>query len=487
MANGFLSKFAPFPRPFWTINTVELFERGAYYGMLAVLSTFLLADLGAPAALRGVLLAVQFPLLYFLPVVSGALADKFGFKKLLFATFATLIAGYAVLALSTTLWLAFVGILLYSVGAGLFKPMPAAVVTETSSEENRNFGFAIYYWMINLGAFLAPIGMQQVFGGELRQYFLVSAALSALNFAIVLVAWRDLKPAQPTIKVGESLARIGEIRKHPAFMALLIIYSGFWFMYAITTSFLQNYATDYGILTIAQVALLVPANALAILIVGPILSKLTGKVPALPLMIVGIVVFCAGFMLIGFVPTLLALFAGVFIFSVGEFLTHPSYLSYVSKISPQDKVALFFGFGFLPIGVGQMLGTLSGGFLYGAFAESTGRPQLFWVSIIAVGLLTVAALLVYNLVLSRRAAPQPAVEKRRRPAIAPFAAALALLLIPALVVTAAVQPAANRITPAGGGGLGDAGDLVALALDPVTGDAREGEETTQVVALPANA
>lgn len=488
MANGFLSKLAPFPRPFWTINTVELFERGAYYGMLAVLSSFLLADLGAPAWLRGVLLAVQFPLLYFLPVFSGALAEKLGFKKLLIATFTTLIVGYVVLALSPNLWVAFLGIVLYSIGAGLFKPMPAAVVTETSSEQDRNFGFAIYYWMINLGAFLAPLGMQAVFGGSLRQYFLVSAALSVLNLVITLFVWRDIKAPQPAVKVGESLRRIGEIRHHPAFMVLLIIYSGFWFMYAITTSFLQNYATQFGIMDVSTVALLTPANALAILVVGPILSKLTGKLPALPLMIAGITIFCAGFALIGFVPTLLALFVGVFIYSVGEFLTHPSYLSYVSKIAPADKVALFFGFGFLPIGVGQMLGTLTGGFLYGAFAERAGRPQMFWVCIIAVGLLTVAALLVYNLMLSRAAAPPPeTVEKRRRPVGATLAAALAILLIPALVVAAAVAPASSPVTTAAAGGPLGADSLVDLALSPVEDTAKEGETFSTKVALPANA
>lgn len=488
--SGPLAAFSPFTKPFWVINTVELFERGAYYGMLAVLSTFLLADLGAPAWLRGVLLAVQFPLLYFLPVVSGALADKFGFKKLLFATFAALIGGYAVLALAPDLWTAFAGILLYSLGAGLFKPMPAAVVAETTSEKDRNFGFAIYYWMINLGAFLAPLGMQQVFGGSLRQYFLVSAVLSAVNLAIILFVWRDLKPAQPSIRVGESLRKIGELRHHPAFVVLLVIYSGFWFMYAITTSFMQNYATQFGIMDVSQVALLVPANALAILIVGPILSKATSRFSALPLMILGITIFCAGFLLIGFVPTLIALMAGVFVYSIGEFLTHPSYLSYVSKISPKDKVPLFFGFGFLPIGVGQMLGTLSGGFLYGAFAEQMGAPQLFWVAIVAVGLVTVAALLIYNMVLSRRVEETDVVPAPARPrrAFGPAAtlAVLALLAIPALAVAGMAYESPAEATGEDVEPL-DTATLLTLALAPIEGETAEGEIAEQALTLPANA
>ena len=129
---GPLAKFAPFPKPFWVINGVELFERGAYYGMLAVLAVFLAGELQFPAYLTGVLLAIQFPLLYFLPVVSGAIADKYGFKKLLVASFIGLIGGYVVLGLANNFWIGLAGIVLYGIGAGLFKPMPAAMPTSAA-------------------------------------------------------------------------------------------------------------------------------------------------------------------------------------------------------------------------------------------------------------------------------------------------------------------------------------------------------------------
>ena len=490
---GPLAAFAPFPKPFWVINGVELFERGAYYGMLSVLSVFLANDLGFPAALTGLLLAIQFPLLYFLPVFSGALADKLGFKRLLIASFAFLIAGYLVLSVATTFLIGLLGVFLYGVGAGLFKPMPAATVSDTTSEKDRNFGFAIYYWMINLGAFLAPLGMAAVFGGTYRQYFVVSAALSVVNLLICLTIWKDIRVRKPEIRATESLKKISEIFQHQKFMILLVIYCGFWFMYAITTSFLQIYAVDYGILTGATVALLVPANALAILIVGPVLSKLTGKFPSLPLMIVGITIFCAGFLVIGFVPVLWAVLAGVFIYSIGEFLTHPSYLSYVTKIAPPEKVPVFLGYGFIPIGIGQLLGTLSGGFLYGAFAEgATARPQMFWVAIVSIGMLTVAALLIYNFFLTPRAvrdvAPGPA-EPRRRGfgAVGTFGLAiLALLAVPALLAAATIAPAGSTLEPSSDQEL-DTASLTTVELAPIEGDVQEGASATETVTLPEGA
>ncbi|HET6403901.1 MAG TPA: MFS transporter, partial [Candidatus Thermoplasmatota archaeon] len=494
---GVLAAFAPFPKPFWVINGVELFERGAYYGMLAVLSVFLVQDLGLPPALTGLLLAIQFPLLYFLPVFAGALADKLGFKKLLIATFAFLIAGYLVLSVATTFWIGLLGVALYGIGAGLFKPMPAATVSDTTSESDRNFGFAIYYWMINLGAFLAPLAMQQLFGGSYRQYFVVSAALSVLNLVICLTMWKDVRQPKPEVKVGQSMRGIAEIFQHKTFLVLLAIYCGFWFMYAITTSFLQTYAVEYGIMDRATVALIVPANALAILIVGPILSKLTGKLPSLPLMIAGITVFCAGFLLIGFVPTLIALLAGIFIYSIGEFLTHPSYLSYVTKISPPEKVPVFLGYGFIPIGIGQLLGTLSGGVLYGAFARGTNaNPQMFWVAIVSVGMLTVAALLVYNYFLQPRPrdtiAPGPGEPKRRRGVggmVGTFGLAIAaILMVPALLTAATLAPDGAPLQAAGtdNDALSTA-DLRTVQLPAIEGEAGEGQTVVETVTLPETA
>lgn len=486
---GVMAKLAPFPKPFWVINGVELLERGAYYGMLSVLSVFLAQDLGFSPGLLGILLAIQFPLLYFLPVVSGAVAEKFGFQKMLVATFVFLIAGYGVMAIAFDVWTGLLGIVLFGIGAGLFKPMPAATVSDTTTEQDRNFGFAIYYWAINLGAFLAPLAMAQYFGGSFRAYFWVAAAISVANLVISLVIWRDVREAKREVRVGESVKGMRQILKHPAFMVLILIYSGFWFMYAITTSFLQIYAVESNILPDSQVALLVPANALAILIVGPILGKLTGKMPALPLMIAGITIFCAGFLLIGFVPTLIALLAGVFIYSIGEFLTHPSYLSYVTKISPPDKVPMFLGYGFISVGIGQFAGTFAGGLLYGGLATGLGRPQLFWIAIVSVGLATVAALLIYNAVLSRRVAdreaPPAAPTRARRPWVGAAAlAVLALLAIPALAaVGMSVEPSEST----GEVGVLNSEDLLTVALPLVEDATDEGQLTAVPVVLAANA
>ena len=99
------SKPAAFPATFWTANTIELFERGAYYAMASFVVIYLTENLGMSPTfatfLNGSLL---WGLIYFLPIVSGTLADKYGFKRSLVAAFIMLSLGYLVMGNVQRFW-----------------------------------------------------------------------------------------------------------------------------------------------------------------------------------------------------------------------------------------------------------------------------------------------------------------------------------------------------------------------------------------------
>ncbi|MCK7473229.1 MAG: hypothetical protein MZV49_06260 [Rhodopseudomonas palustris] len=94
-----------FPATFWTANTIELFERAAYYAMASFVVIYLKETLGMSPAfatfLNGSLL---WGLIYFLPIVSGTLADKYGFKRSLVVAFVLLSLGYLVMGNVQSFW-----------------------------------------------------------------------------------------------------------------------------------------------------------------------------------------------------------------------------------------------------------------------------------------------------------------------------------------------------------------------------------------------
>ena len=154
------SKPAGFPATFWTANTIELFERGAYYAMASFVVIYLTENLGMSPTfatfLNGSLL---WGLIYFLPIVSGTLADKYGFKRSLVAAFVMLSLGYLVMGNVQSFWPAgsnftipvLLGIVLIGLGGSIVKPCIAGTVQKTSGLR-ATLGFGIFYMVINIGS-----------------------------------------------------------------------------------------------------------------------------------------------------------------------------------------------------------------------------------------------------------------------------------------------------------------------------------------------
>jgi len=144
-------KSTGFPRSFWTANLTELFERGAYYAMASFVVLYL-GQLGLgdywPSNLNGILWA----LVFFLPILSGTIADQIGFKKSMLIAFVLLAAGYFVMG--TPVWFGnntlsptigsemtagsgilipiILAILLIGVGGSIIKPCIAGTVQKTA-------------------------------------------------------------------------------------------------------------------------------------------------------------------------------------------------------------------------------------------------------------------------------------------------------------------------------------------------------------------
>jgi hypothetical protein len=133
-----------------------------------------------------------------------------------------------------------------------------------------------------------------------------------------------------------------------------------------------------------------------IIIVGPFLGKLVEKYKSLNVMMVGMFIYCAG-VLITFMSNSEVLFVtGIAVFSIGEFVTHPGFISYVSKIAPKDKVEIYMGAIFLSTGIGITTGPAIMGIWYDNFVVQWNQPKLFGAAIAAVGFLTIALLIIYN-------------------------------------------------------------------------------------------
>ena len=153
------------PRGLYALALANTGERFGYYTMLAVFALFLGANFGLTETVSGEIYGDFLMLVYFLPVVGGWLADKFGFGRMVTIGILIMFAGYLLLSVplggeTLALVVMLIALVLISLGTGLFKGnlqvMVGNLYDDPKYADKRDAGFSIFYMAINIGAMFAP-------------------------------------------------------------------------------------------------------------------------------------------------------------------------------------------------------------------------------------------------------------------------------------------------------------------------------------------
>lgn len=199
------NKRSKFPGLFWVVIMFEFFERGSYYGMMSVLSIYFTDVLMFEKEAVGIIKSTIQPLLYFLPIISGALADRFGYRRTLMVAFSFLGLGYFFTAQVTDYGLIFLALVIMGIGAGTFKPVISGSIARLTDESNSTEAFGIFYWTINLGAFLFPLLLVPFLRDNIGwQWVFYASALGTGSMLIPTIFAFKEPPLPDTAKKKES-------------------------------------------------------------------------------------------------------------------------------------------------------------------------------------------------------------------------------------------------------------------------------------------
>ena len=176
--------------------------------------------------------SVTRPLLYFLPILSGAIAERFGYRKMLMFSFAVMSTGYLLTGLAHSYMLVFASLLLMTLGAGSFKPIISGTIARTTDENNSTLGFGIYYWSINLGAFIFPLILIPWLKSMSWQYIFIMAAIgTGWLFFLNLFVYKEPDKPSSNKTIFKVFADMFLVLKDFRFIIMIVIYSGFWILF----------------------------------------------------------------------------------------------------------------------------------------------------------------------------------------------------------------------------------------------------------------
>ena len=193
---GFFEQLKSYPRAFWVANTMEIFERLSWYGWFTVMALYVTAPpetggLGFSTETRGNLQGIVPFFLYLLPVLTGALADRYGYKKMFIIAYTVMIVSYYSLGQFTSLPAFFMAFMFVAVGAAIFKPVVVGTIARVTNESNSALAFGIFYMMVNIGGFLGPIVAGIVRGWSWDYVFIACSTWAFINLMIVIFFYKD--------------------------------------------------------------------------------------------------------------------------------------------------------------------------------------------------------------------------------------------------------------------------------------------------------
>ncbi len=396
---NFIDKF---PKTFWVANIIELFERWAWYGFFMLFANYLTAStelgaLGFSQAQKGMIMGFGTGILYFLPLITGALADRYGYKRMLFIAFITYTAAFIAFPMVSSFTGVFLIYLFLALGAALFKPIISATVAKTTTKETASIGFGVFYMMVNLGAFIGPLVTLVLQKKEYDYVFYASAIIIALNF-FLLFFYKEPEREKSTLSVWESLAKVFKniyiALSDIKLVVFLLLVAGFWTMYNqlfftlpvfitqwVDTSsmydffaslggfgkfFTDNYASAPGVM---DSEFIVNTDAMFIILFQIIISTIVMKRKTISTMTTGFIICSIGMALTLFTQNVAFTIAAIFIFAVGEMASSPKITEYIGSIAPKDKVALYMGCSFIPVFLGNIFAGFISGNVYGAMSD----------------------------------------------------------------------------------------------------------------------
>jgi len=403
------SGFAP---AFWVANTTELFERLAYYATAAVLAIYLNEQLHFSSELTGWLMGTFGLVVWFLPILGGTLADRFGFRRALMFAYLVMTLGYYLLgslsapwmqplrqALSDK-WLVLAILLVPALGPGMVKPCVAGTTARASSESVRSLGYSIYYTIVNIGGAIGPFLaflVRKQLGLGIEAVFRMAALSVFLMFWVILIFYREPAKAgeEKVASVWEALVNMVAILRNGRFVVFLLISSGFyivfWQEFISAPLFVRKYVNSQ-----ANVDLLLTVDPIVVISLQIVIAYWTRNMPAIRAIALGFLVSGLSWILLALHPTIPMVVAAFAVLALGEVIQASRYYEYISRLAPPGQQGVYMGYAFLPVAIGYFIAGGLGGYLLHEFGDVFQRPQAMWTVVTAIGIVTAGLMRLYG-------------------------------------------------------------------------------------------
>lgn len=443
-----------FSKAFWVANTVELFERAAYYGVFIVITLYLSRILGFNDIQAATIAGTFSAFLYLLPTFAGALADKIGFRNSMLLAFTLLTLGYLGLGIFPT-YLESSGLVSYSytttftgllesnmkygiipimvlivIGGAFIKSVISGTVAKETTEATRAKGFSIFYAMVNIGAFSGKTivkPLREALGNE--GFITLNYFSAGMTFIALIAIWFFYKSTNHSGEgktFGQIWNALVKVCGNGRLIVLIFIITGFWMvqhqLYATMPKYVLRLAGEG-----ASPSWYANVNPLVVVLTVNLVTQLMRKKTALTSMTLGMFIMPVSALcmawgniidgntsILGMHPVAFMMVVGIVFQGLAETFISPRFMEYFSLQAPKGEEGLYLGFSHLHSFLSSILGFGLSGYLLSKYCPeptlfstheewvaASANAHYIWYYFAVIALISAIALILYGQIVKR--------------------------------------------------------------------------------------
>ena len=351
------------PGAVWALGLTSLFMDFSSEMIHGLLPVFLILNLGASAAMLGLVEGIAEATSQISRVFSGWLSDLLGRRK------ALTVAGYGLAAatkplfpLATSVATVLIARFADRVGKGIRAAPRDALVADATPAEQRGEAFGLRQSLDTVGAILGPvtaIGLMVLLRDDIRTVLWFAVIPAVISVAVLVFGVKEQAPPRRQARAPLKLAEIAPLGRP------------YWFVVAAGTVFTLARFSEAFLVIRAQEGGLAVAWAPAVIAVMSFVYALSAypagrwqdRIGAQPLLIFGLFVLIAADLLLGFGQSLVVLFLGIGLWGLHMGLTQGVLAALVAAMAPEHLRGSAFGLfglitGLAALGASVLAGTL---------------------------------------------------------------------------------------------------------------------------------
>ncbi|MFD1032176.1 MDR family MFS transporter [Metaplanococcus flavidus] len=351
----------------------------AGFAVISFLAVYLSNTLHYSAAQTGTILSIMILSSRGLPLLTGILGDKYGYKKLMGVGLVTRGTGFILLAFAPSFFWTAIAALLVGIGTACYEPSALAFFSSEPHEKKRKEAFTYLNFALNGGAIVGPLlgGLLLLF--DPRYPFLISGLVFFFLFFIQLSMIQEKRT--PNLIQRSIRSDLSQLFSNKSYLYYCFSMIFFWFMFAQLTV-----AIPLHMFVISKseslVALTITVNALSGLLLMLLFRKLFLSVHSFRLIKVGMLVMASSFLFISFSSSPYWLLVCIVVFTIGETLVLPSSDIAISEFTNGNSPGIYYGFFELSFALGATLGNYTGAY----FINDSSTTFWPWTIFFIIGL-----------------------------------------------------------------------------------------------------